>query len=334
MKKFVLLLVLVFFTKNLFALIEFGVEEIVQAAAVDIDVGTYSTPSFSDWNNDGLRDLIIGDGTGKVRVFLNTGTIIEPIFNSSFFVQAGGTDLTVQNQGCLGSFPRVVHWNADAKKDLLVGAGAGNISIFINNGTDTNPVFAAGTFVQSAGSDINIGGRATSIFKDWNNDGKNDLIVGEWEGYINVFINENSNTNPVFQEGIFAKLGTDDLDVWSGRSSPIFYDLDADGKKDLVCGNTNGELLFYKNTNTTESPIFSNYENLKSLGSDIDLSGTPRSRPSFCNWNNDINVDVLIGAADGKVHLFRGVPEPTFYFFIFLFLINSKFLKLINYVSS
>ncbi len=318
MKKYFLLLILVFFTGNLVALMEFGAEEIVQATAVNIDVGTYSTPSFFDWNNDDLDDLIIGDGSGKVRIFLNNGTITEPAFSNSFFVQANGIDLSVVPDGCMGSFPRVVNWNNDSKKDLLVGAGTGNISIFINTGTDSNPVFGDGVFVQTAGSDINAGERATSIFKDWNNDGTNDLIVGELSGYINIFINENSNINPVFQSGILAKLGASNLEVLSDRSSPIFYDLDYDGKKDLICGNTDGNLLFYKNTNTAEAPVFSNFEKLKSLGSEINLPGTPRSRPSFCNWNNDIFIDVLIGASDGQIHLFRGIPEPSF---IFLFLI-------------
>jgi len=327
MKKYFLLLIVILFPGKLFALMEFGAEEILKADDVNINVGTYSTPSFFDWNNDGLDDLIIGDGSGKVRVFLNYGSITEPAFSNSFFVQANGIDLQVYAEGCMGSFPRLVNWNNDFKKDLIVGAGTGNISIFINTGTDSNPVFAAGTFVQAAAYDIDVGGRATSIFKDWNNDGKNDLIVGEWSGDINVFINENSNINPVFQSGIFAKLGTSDLAVPSIRSSPIFYDFDNDGKKDLVCGNTDGNLLFYKNTNTAEDPVFSNFEKLKSLGSDIDLPGTPRSRPSFCNWNNDIFVDVLIGASDGQVHLFRGVPEPslTILFFIFIIKIGSMF---------
>ena len=237
--------------------------------------------------------------------------------------------MSVAPSGCMGSFPRVVNWNNDSKKDLLVGAGTGNISIFINTGTDSNPVFGAGTFVQADGSDINAGGRATSIFKDWNNDGTNDLVVGELSGYINIFINEKSNTNPVFQSGILAKSGTSDLSVPSIRSSPIFYDFDYDGKKDLICGNTDGNLLFYKNTNTAEAPVFSNFEKLKSLGSDIDLSAS-RSRPSFCNWNNDVFVDVLIGASDGQVHLFRGIPEPSMLLFFFLFLV--KIIK--NYVSS
>ena len=235
-------------------------------------------------------------------------------------MQADGSDLQVSASGCLGSFPRVVYWNDDSKKDLLVGSGTGTISIFLNIDSDNHPVFSAGTFVQANSSDISVGARATSIFDDWNNDGKNDLLVGAFDGKIHVFINDETNSIPDFQSEKFAYTGNSVLSVSSGRSSPVFYDFDSDGKKDLISGNTDGELLFYKNTNTVENPVFSNPIPLTSLGIPIHLPGSPRSRPCFCDWNNNAFVDVLIGAADGKVHLYRGIPEPSM-FIIFLLLI-------------
>lgn len=319
MKKLIILLSIIFCTCPLFALMDFGPEEIVQANSSDIDVGSYSVPSFFDWNNDGRKDLIIGESSGKVRVFLNNGTTVVPAFNNYFFAQAAGSDLQVAPSGCLGSFPRVVYWDDDSKKDLLVGSGTGTISIFLGIGEDNNPVFAAGTFVQANSSDISVGYRATSIFEDWNNDGKKDLIVGAFDGKIHIFINEGMNSTPDFQTESFANLGSSVLTVSSGRSSPIFYDFDRDGKKDLITGNTDGQLLFYKNTNTVENTVFSDYVSLTSLGIPIHLPGSPRSRPSFCDWNNNAFVDVLIGAADGKVYLYRGIPEPSM-FVIFLLL--------------
>ena len=320
MKKLAIIISILFYSFHVSALMNFGPEVIVQANSSDIDVGYYSTPSFFDWNNNGLDDLIIGDGTGKVRVYLNNGSIGIPIFNNSFFVQADGSDLQVVASGCLGSFPRVVYWDDDSNKDLLVGAGTGKIYIFLNVSSDTNPVFNAGNFVQNDSSDINIGARATPIFDDWNNDGKNDLIVGALDGKIHLFINDTTNLIPDFQSESFADLGNSVLTVASGRSSPTFYDFDGDGKNDLIAGNTNGQLLFYKNTNTVENPVLSNYVALASLGTPIESPGA-RSRPSFCDWNNDAFIDVLIGAADGKVHLYLGIPEPSmFIILIFIFL--------------
>jgi hypothetical protein len=47
-----------------------------------------------------------------------------------------------------------------------------------------------------------------------------------------------------------------------------------------------------------------------SNGVEIDLPGNPRSRPSMCYWGTDGYPDVLIGAEDGKVHLFQCIPLP------------------------
>jgi hypothetical protein len=101
------------------------------------------------------------------------------------------------------------------------------------------------------------------------------------------------------------------------RSSPVILDLDADGKKDLFTGNTNGQLLFYSNVGTDTKPSFSSYSRVEAGGIPIDLPGSPRSRPSVCYWTGDGHfgpidgyLDVLIGASDGKVHLYRGTPTP------------------------
>jgi hypothetical protein len=99
-----------------------------------------------------------------------------------------------------------------------------------------------------------------------------------------------------------------DLVVPFQRSSPEFLDLDGDGKRDLLTGNTNGELLFYSNAGTAVGPNFSGYSLVKSAGVPIDLPGSPRSRPFVCDWTGDGLLDVLIGAGDGKVHLYQGVP--------------------------
>lgn len=102
-----------------------------------------------------------------------------------------------------------------------------------------------------------------------------------------------------------------DLVVPSARSSPVVGDFDGDGRKDLLTGDTEGRLLFYSNVGTDASPSFSGYLLLHSEGVPIDLPGTPRSRPFVTDWTGDGYLDVLVGAGDGKVHLYEGIPEPA-----------------------
>jgi len=214
----------------------------------------------------------------------------------------------------VGAFPRVVYLGADARKDLLVGQSDGMIKLFLNTGTDESPTFDAGTLLQvgQPGSKVNVdvGARATATVVDWDNDGIKDLVIGAYDGKIRILINEGSDESPDFHAVMFVQSGGSSLTVPSNRSSPAVVDVDRDGKKDLLTGNTSGELLLYLNTGTDAAPTFSGYVRVEADGTPIDLAGTPRSRPCVCDWTGDGALDVVIGAADGKVRLYQGIQEP------------------------
>jgi len=299
------------------SLLNLGPEEIVQADSVDIDVGTYSVPSFDYWDNDNRKDLIVGAGNGKVRVYPNVGTESDPQFLNYFYAQSNGSDLYCTPSGCLGCFPRLVYWDADDRRDLLVGLADGTVKIFLNTGTLEEPTFDAGANVRVGDGgawNLDVGARATPAFVDWNSDGMTDLVVGALDGKIHVYYNCGCGgaVPPHFYfsspDGLFAQEDGSDLLVPSARSSPVILDLDGDGKKDLLAGNTYGQLLFYSNVGTNEAPSFSGYSLVESDGVPIDLPSSPRSRPFVCYWTQDAYPDVLIGASDGKVHLYRGTP--------------------------
>jgi len=304
-------------------LLRLGPEEIVEAGGADIVVPGYSVPSFVDWDNDGLPDLLIGQGSGsyaaKVRIYRNVGTASEPAFADFFYVQSNGADLTCPGAGCMGCFPRVVYWNADEKKDLLLGLADGTLRVYYNIGSDAEPTFGAAVTVVGgeASQPLDVGARATPDFVDWNNDGMMDLVVGAYDGLLHLYTNcgFGGALPPCFATSTIngfppVRANGADLYVPSGRSSPVAMDLDGDGKKDLLAGNTAGQLLFYSNTGTDSEPNFAGYELVRSNGVAIDLPGSPRSRPSVCDWTDDGYLDVLIGASDGKVHLYQSIPQP------------------------
>ncbi len=311
------------------AVINLGPEEIVQADGKDIIVPGYSVPSFEDWNGDKLRDLIIGEGgggaPGKIRVYLNVGTESDPCFVNYFYAQSYGKDLTFTPEGCLGCFPRLAPWSAVDDKDLLVGLGNGTVQIFLNIGTDNEPQFDGGAEVKvgSTGtSTLDVGMRATPLFLDWNNDGLIDVLAGALDGGVHVFYNcgcgtaipPHFYTSPI--DGLFVQANGRDLLVPGGRSSPVIVDADGDGKKDILSGNTDGQILFYPNVGTDSLPMFGGYTMVQSDGKPIDLSGALRSRPCLCYWTGDGHSgpkdaywDLLVGYGDGKIRLYRGIPK-------------------------
>ncbi len=130
-----------------FAIPSFAAPTAIQAAGADLKVDGYSVPSLADWNNDGVADLVVGEkttaGTGKVRVYLNSGTNAEPVYGSFVFAQGADGDLSVPASGCLGVFPRVFDWNGDGKQDLVWGLADGTLQVTLNENTAAEPRFGA-----------------------------------------------------------------------------------------------------------------------------------------------------------------------------------------------
>ena len=57
---------------------------------IDVEVG-HLVPCAVDWNNDGKKDLVVGQfSAGSIRLYLNDGTDSEPAFNEFSLLEAGG----------------------------------------------------------------------------------------------------------------------------------------------------------------------------------------------------------------------------------------------------
>jgi hypothetical protein len=298
----------------------FAAAGLLQAGGETLKVANYSVPAVADWNADGLPDLIVGektsDGLGKVRVYLNTGTVANVVYGSYFYAQSNGSDLSVTAAGCLGAFPRVYDWDGDGRQDLLVGQGDGRIALFLNNSNiQSAPQFAAPTWLQvgPTGSkvDINVGTRATLDIVDWNNDGRYDLVVGSYDGKVRVYLNQAVSGVADFQSEIIVQSGSADLVAPGLRSSASVVDLDGDGRKDLVIGNTDGQILFYANVGTDAAPAFNGYQLLAIDNVPLQLTGTTRARPFVTDFDGDGRLDLLVGAEDGLVRLYLGQGTST-----------------------
>jgi hypothetical protein len=75
-------------------------------------------------------------------------------FNSGTRIQANGINMRVDTYA---SVPCVVDWDEDGKKDLLVGCFFnGNVHLFLNSGSNGNPVFTLGTMLQANGTVISV----------------------------------------------------------------------------------------------------------------------------------------------------------------------------------
>jgi len=297
-----------------FAIPTFAAPSSVQAAGGDLMVDGYAVPSLADWNSDGLTDLIVGEktaaGTGKIRVFLNSGTNTDPVYDSFLFAQGNEGDVSVPAIGCLGVFPRIFDWDQDGKQDLVLGLADGTIQVLLNENTATEPRFGTPTLVQVGPPDgkatCDVGDRATFSIVDWNNDERVDMVLGGLDGKVHVLLNEATAGPPDFRSDIIVLDGANPLSVSSGRASVAVVDFDDDGRKDLVVGNTEGQLVYFANVGTDASPQFNGSQLLQADGAVIDLSGIPRSRPFVADVDGDGVSDMLVGALDGLVRQYIG----------------------------
>lgn len=81
------------FAANTFAsdlLAPFRVE--ADGGPIDVEIG-HSAPWVTDLNGDGKFDLLVGQfGEGKLRVYTNKGTVMEPKFEAFAWFQGGSAD--------------------------------------------------------------------------------------------------------------------------------------------------------------------------------------------------------------------------------------------------
>jgi hypothetical protein len=190
-----------------------------------------------DWDNDGNKDLVVGDGQGRVRWYRNTGPDDTPRFSLAGYLRAAGVDIQVSGPAA----PIVVDWNYDGKKDLLVGDGAGRVTLFLNTGTDAAPVLAAGTTLALPDVGV-VRANARPFVTDLNQDGKKDLLVGDANGRTYVFLNTGTDAAPAFAAGT-TLTGQGGAVVVSSNAAPFVTDWDNNGMQDLVIGSNAGEVF-------------------------------------------------------------------------------------------
>ena len=101
--------------------------KMADTALVTITRGTNSTPSFGDLNGDGLVDLVIGEASGTINLYRNSGTKTKPKFD---LVSDNFQNIKVGRR----SAPVLVDMDGDGKLDMLIGNGDGELQLWRNVG--------------------------------------------------------------------------------------------------------------------------------------------------------------------------------------------------------
>lgn len=158
-----------------------------------------------------------------------------------------------------------------------------------------------------------MGANSSPVVVDWNNDGLLDLLIGNEataQG-IRLYLNSGTTTEPVLTTWSYIQSSGSNINRY--RCCPQVYDMNGDGKKDLIMGENDAQIYYYENTGTDADPAFSGYEAIQSNGINLDLySGT---RLWVNDWDEDGTPDLLVSDFNGFVHMFiadlTGIVEET-----------------------
>jgi len=266
-----------------------------------------ASPRVADIDGDRKNELVVGDANGFVWVYelgpaKPNRTVSPGKFHHTYFGDCATVSLH--------------DWNRDSLQDLICGNNLGMMIACKNRGgnvfitDDGLPSFTghkeAFPYVNTGTTPIDIGNYSAPYVVDWDGDGKQDLVVGEGSYSANsvyLYRNIGSAASPEFskKQRYWLAYGT-------GREQlvPAVGDIDGDGDPDVVVGERLGYVNLYVNepgrTADKKEKYLLRHSKVFTFG-DKEIPVGPMVRPELTDWDGDGDLDLLLGAMDGRVYL-------------------------------
>jgi hypothetical protein len=279
-------------------------------STLQIKMNNFPCTYYVDCDGDGKKDLVAtpnafgSENVTSVWYYKNasaTNTVnfqfVKKNFLQDEMIEVG------QN-----SFPVIFDYNADGKKDLLIGTYGyynttnlkAQLALYENIGTLTQPKYSLITRDYAAVSTKSLNNVMPTI-GDIDNDGDVDICVGTSSGQIH-WLENTAGAGNICNFSLF-HANSFSFTTVSSTAAPQLFDIDKDGKLDLMIGTKNGRISYYKNTGTASVPAYSlitSFFGGVDVKGDINLYGIDGyATPYF--FNEGPNTKLLVGNISGTL---------------------------------
>ncbi|MBI2258879.1 MAG: T9SS type A sorting domain-containing protein [Flavobacteriia bacterium] len=295
-------------------------EALFPSNSVPISFPIFPSVFYLDLNFDGNKDLFIsGNAKNAAKNFNNTLWYKNISNNNSpLFVQQNDNFISSKTIDIgTGSIPILFDQNGDGLKDLLISClyrykddleKESAVQLYRNTGSVDNPKYQYIDDNYLNLNQLNLGFRIVPTFGDLDNDGDEDMIIGKEDGSLLFWENTslaNQSAQFVGQAESLKDNLQNNIDVGT-YSTPQIFDLNKDGLLDLIIGNNEGKILFYKNIGNTNQFLFQLENSL--LGNiDLEINTSEYIYPHF--FRHLDTTYLILGSINGKLNFYKDVDE-------------------------
>ncbi len=197
-------------------------------------IGANSGISFGLlFGGDNLLDMVVGENTGNLNYYENTGTCASPIWTARTFSNSTADFGT-------WSSPTVYDYNGDGLTDVLIGVSTGLWNSTRNYNTTTLPAFIIDGITEPT---TDVGTNNFPSEADLNFDGVIDVVSGNSVGNVRLFQNNGTITSPSWINWGLLRYNVSGGSIDVGNNAhPSLYDINGDGWIDMVLGEAIGTI--------------------------------------------------------------------------------------------
>ncbi len=278
------------------------------SANVPVDIPQFPATFLLDADFDGDRDILVAPSS------LNNGLDIGNLWYYENTDTTGGMNLELKARDFLQD--QVLDWGRNSGVSLLdekhlvmsIGSSKGPEGekpgrLILYKIEFTAPSFEIVLLDSNYGRIDRYGFQdICATFGDLNNDSVPDLVIGDDQGKLYYAYLDGSTSPPGIPQ---LQPFSPEIDVGS-NACPTLGRVDKDGLRDLLVGERNGNINYFKNYGTKETPEFHAIPDDDFFGEidtrePGDTSGYSAPSLGFCPYNSD---GLVVGSKNGPMQFY------------------------------